>query len=64
MFRIVYNYFKVDDNYKPIGKIIIKHVDGNTVNEVNQKFLMLRNEHDLSKFTPLHFISIWEIKER
>lgn len=63
MFRIVYNYFKVDTNYKPIGKPIVKHVDGNTINELNQKFFMLRNENDLSKFTPLNFMDILEIKE-
>ena len=64
MFRIVYNYFKVDDSYRPIGKSIVKHVDGNTIDELNQKFFMLRNENDLSEFTPLNFMGILEIKER
>ena len=63
MFRIVYNYFKVDAHYRPIGKPIVKYVDGDTINELNQKFFMLRNENDLSKFTPLNFMNILEIKE-
>lgn len=63
MFRIVYVYFKIDENFRPIGKHIVKHVDAESVNEVNRQFAAIRYTHDLAKFTPLNFLDVLEIKE-
>lgn len=63
MFRITYDYFKVDENFRPIGDVIIKYVEGESVEEVNRRFNEKRNLNDLVKFTTLHFVSVEEIKE-
>ena len=63
MFRITYSYSKVDSNYKLIGSPIIKYVDGETVKQVNGAYSFIRDNHDLSKYTPTRFWKVEEIKE-
>ena len=63
MFRITYGYFKVDENFRPIGDVIIRYVDGESVGEVNRRFNEKRLSNDLVRFTTLNFISVEEIKE-
>lgn len=63
MFRITYGYFKIDENFEPIGDAIVRYVDGETVKQVNDAFQSVRDNHDLSKYTPINFRYIEEIKE-
>lgn len=63
MFRITYNYFKVDENFRPVGDVIVKYVEGESVEEVNKRFNEKRYCNDLVRFTALNFISVEEIKE-
>ena len=63
MFRIIYGYFKIDENFKPIGTPFVGYVDGKTIKQVNDAFQSVRDNHDLSKYTPINFRYIEEIKE-
>lgn len=63
MFRITYSYFKVDENFKPIGDAFVKFVDGKTIQEVNNRFAEQRYYNDVTKYTPLNFMDVSEIKE-
>lgn len=63
MFRIVYGYYRIDENFELIGDAIVKYVDGETVKQVNDAFQSVRDNHDLSKYTPINFRYIEEIKE-
>lgn len=63
MFRITYDYFKVDENFRPIGDVIVEYVEGESVEEVNRRFNEKRVFNDLVRFTTLHFVSVEEIKE-
>ena len=63
MFRITYGYYRIDENFEPIGDAIVKYVDGETVKQVNDAFHFIGDNHDLSKYTPINFRYIREIKE-
>ena len=63
MFRITYGYYRIDENFEPIGDAIVKYVDGETVKQVNDAFHFIDYNHDLSKYTPINFRYIREIKE-
>ena len=63
MFRIIYDYFKVNAWFKPIGTPYVGYVDGKTIKQVNDAFQSVRDNHDLSKYTPINFRYIEEIKE-
>ena len=63
MFRIIYEYFKIDENFKPIGTPYVGYVDGKTIKQVNDAFQSIRDNHDLSKYTAINFCYIREIKE-
>lgn len=63
MFRIIYGYYKINAWFKPIGTPYIGCVDGKTIKQVNDAFQLVRNNHDVSKYTPINFYRIEEIKE-
>ena len=63
MFRIAYGYYKINAWFKPIGTPYIGYVDGKTIKQVNDAFQLVRNNHDVSKYTPINFYRIEEIKE-
>ena len=63
MFRIIYEYFKVDAWFNPIGAPFVRHVDGKTIKQVNDAFQSVRDNHDLSKYTPTKFWKVEEIGE-
>lgn len=63
MFRIIYGYFKINENFEPIGTPFVGYVDGKTIKQVNDAFQLVRDNHDLSKYTPTTFYRIEEIKE-
>ena len=63
MFRITYGYYRIDENFEPIGDAIAKYVDGETVKQVNNAFQHVRDNHDLSKYTPTRFWKVEEIEE-
>ena len=63
MFRITYGYYRRDKNFEPIGDAIVKYVDGGTIKQVNDAFQLVRDNHDLSKYTPTRFWKVEEIKE-
>ena len=63
MFRIIYGYYKINAWFKPIGTPYISYVDGKTIKQVNDAFQLVRNNHDVSKYTPINFYRIEEIKE-
>ena len=63
MFRITYAYYRRDENFEPIGDAIIKHVDGETVKQVNDAYRSICDNHDLSKYTPTNFWNVEEIEE-
>ena len=63
MFRIIYEYFKVNAWLKPIGTPYVRYVDGKTIKQVNDAFQHVRDNHDLSKYTPIRFWKVEEIEE-
>ena len=63
MFRIIYGYYKINAWFKPIGTPYIGYVDGKTIKQVNDAFQLVRNNHDVSKYTPINLYRIEEIKE-
>ena len=63
MFRITYGYYRIDENFEPIGDAIVKYVDGETVKQVNDAFHFIGYNHDLSKYTPINCCYIREIEE-
>lgn len=63
MFRITYTYYRIDKNFEPIGDAIVKYVEGETIKQVNDAFQSVRDNHDLSKYTPINFRYVEEIKE-
>ena len=63
MFRITYGYYKINAWFKPIGTPYIGYVDGKTIKQVNDAFRVVRDNQDLSKYTPINFYRIVEIKE-
>ena len=63
MFRITYAYYRKDENFEPIGDAIVKYVDGETVKQVNGAYSFVRDNHDLSKYTPTRFWKVEEIEE-
>ena len=63
MFRIIYEYFKINAWFKPIGTPYVGYIDGKTIKQVNDAFQSVRDNHDLSKYTPINFRYIEEIKE-
>ena len=63
MVRIIYGYYKINAWFKPIGTPYIGYVDGKTIKQVNDAFQLVRNNHDVSKYTPINFYRIEEIKE-
>ena len=63
MFRITYVYYRRDKNFESIGDAIVKYVDGETIKQVNDAFQLVRDNHDLSKYTPTCFWKVEEIKE-
>ena len=62
MYRIVYGKFRIDNEFKPIGKYIIEHVDGDTIEEVNKAFAEKRLHNDCVMYTPLNFMDVMEIE--
>lgn len=62
-YRINYSYWKLDNDMRYVGEPILKYVDGDTIEEVDIAFRMVRNNNDLVKYSPTYFISIEEIKE-
>ena len=63
MFRITYGYYKINAWFKPIGTPYIGYVDGKTIKQVNDAFQLVKNNHDVSKYTPINFYRVEEIKE-
>lgn len=63
MFRILYGYFKINEKFEPIGTPYVGYVDGKTIKQVNNAFQSVRDNHDLSKYTPINFYRVEEIKE-
>ena len=63
MFRIIYDYFKVNAWFKPIGTPYVGYVDGKTIKQVNDAYNFVRNNHDVAKYTPINFYKVEEIKE-
>ena len=63
MFRIIYGYYKINAWFKPIGTPYIGYVDSKTIKQVNDAFQLVRNNHDVSKYTPINFYRIEKIKE-
>ena len=63
MFRITYGYYKINAWFKPIGTPFVGYVDGKTIKQVNNAFQSVRDNHDLSKYTPINFYRVEEIKE-
>ena len=63
MFRITYSYFRKNENGKLIGSPIIKHVDGETLKQVNDTFNFIRYNHNVSRYSTTNFIEVEEIKE-
>ena len=64
MFRIVYGYYRRSENFNfTTGSPIIGYVDGKTIKQVDEAFQLVRNNHDVSKYTPIDFRYIREIKE-
>ena len=63
MFRIIYGYYKINAWFKPIGTPYIGCVDGKTIKQVNDAFQLVRDNHDVSKYTPINFYRVEEIKE-
>ena len=63
MFRIIYGYYKINAWFKPIVTPYIGYVDGKTIKQVNDAFQLVRNNHDVSKYTPINFYRIEKIKE-
>ena len=63
MFRIIYGYYKINAWFKPIGTPYVGYVDGKTIKQVNDAFRVVRDNQDLSKYTPINFYRIVEIKE-
>ena len=63
MFRITYGYYKINAWFKPVGAPFVRCVEGETIKQVNDAFQSVRDNHDLSKYTPINFRYIREIKE-
>lgn len=63
MFRITYSFFRKDSNGKLIGSPILKHVDGDTLKQVNDTFNFIRNNQNVAKYSIINFIEVEEIKE-
>ena len=64
MFRITYGYYRRSKNFDfTTGSPIIKYVDGETIKQVNDAFQSVRNDHDVSKYTPIDFYRVEEIEE-
>ena len=64
MVRITYGYYRRSENFDfTTGSPIIGYVDGETIKQVNDAFQSVRDNHDLSKYTPINFRYIEEIKE-
>lgn len=63
MFRINYVFFKHDENFHPIGMPIHKYVEGKTIKELNDTFNLIRDNHDLARYSNIIFENIEEIKE-
>ena len=63
MFRITYSYYKINAWFKPVGTPFIRCVEGETIKQVNDAFQSVRNNHDVSKYTPINFYRVEEIKE-
>ena len=63
MFRITYAYYRINEKFEPIGDAIVKYVDGETVKQVNDAYHSIGENHDLSKYTPISFWKVEEIKE-
>ena len=63
MFRIIYEYFKVNAWFKPVGAPYVRCVEGETIKQVNDAFQFVRDNHDLSEYTPINFRYVEEIKE-
>lgn len=64
MFRIVYSYYRRSKNFDfTTGSPIIGYVEGKTIKQVDDAFQLVRNNHDVSKYTPVDFYYIREIKE-
>ena len=64
MFRITYGYYRRSENFDfTTGSPIIGYVDGETIKQVNDAFQSVRDNHDLSKYTPVNFCQVEEIKE-
>ena len=63
MFRIIYEYFKVNAWLEPIGTPYVGYVDGKTIKQVNDAYDFVRNSHDVAKYTPINFYKVEEIKE-
>ena len=63
MFRITYSYFRKYNNGKLIGSPILKHVDSDTLKQVNDTFNFIRYNNDVSRYSIINFIEVEEIKE-
>ena len=48
-YRINYSYWKLDNDMRYVGEPILKHVDGDTIEEVDIAFRMVRNNNNLVK---------------
>lgn len=63
MFRITYSYFRKDTDGKLIDEPIIRHVDGETLKQVNDTFNSIRYNNDVVKYSLINFMDVEEIKE-
>lgn len=64
MFRIVYGYYRRSENFNfTTGSPIIEYVDGETIKQVNDAYNVVRDNHDVVRYTPINFYRIEEIEE-
>ena len=64
MVRIVYGYYRRSENFNfTTGSPIIEYVDGETIKQVNDAYNVVRDNHDVVKYTPITFYRIEEIEE-
>lgn len=64
MFRIVYGYYRRSENFNfTTGSPIIEYVDGEAIKQVNDAYNVVRDNHDVVKYTPITFYRIEEIEE-
>lgn len=64
MFRITYGYYRRSENFNfTTGSPIIEYVNGETIKQVNDAYNVVRDNHDVVRYTPINFYRVEEIKE-